>query len=49
MAKNFTCRLSDDEAEIIESMVEQSDFTRADVLRGALAFYINEDPDRHFV
>lgn len=46
MSKTYTCRLSDEESALVESIVENSDFTRADVLRGALAFYINENPDQ---
>jgi len=45
MAKTYSCRLSDEEARLIEAVIEQTDLTRADLLRGSIAFYLNENPD----
>lgn len=45
MPKTYSCRLSDEESELIEKLVAETQFTRAQILRGALAFYLNENPD----
>ncbi len=45
MPKTYSCRLSDEESELIETIVEETELTRAGLLRGGLWFYLNEDPD----